>query len=598
MRQAPVRVAADIDPITFAVMRNGVVAAARQVFTAFRRSGMHPLIYESHDFSVSLFDDRVNLVAEASLSGLLSGAVGESVESSVECVGRQTIEPGDLLLTNLPSFQGVHTPDMILTEPVFVQGELIGYIALRAHVGDVGGASFMPTTTNEVFQEGLLLPPLKLYAAGRCEDVVLDIMRANSRTPEVSVGNTLGGVGALRAGGSALSGLVDQYGVDVYRAAVDAILSHGELVARQAIAAIPDGVYTADGALDDNGVEFGVPVPIRLTLTIDGDHMTVDTTGSAPQQQAPVNCHFPLTQAAARMMLKAVATSGLSSNSGEHRALTVVAPEGSLFNPSATAASFWASRPAAHLMELLLPALAQALPEETPAGRGCDLGSAHALLHDDRSSRSVFSMYIGGSGHGATRGGDGPSAVYLQPGLRSVPLEVLETRDPAIRLRFELDRDSGGPGRWRGGLGMICEQEYLAHGLGFVAAFQTSGVSPIPGAAGGKPPRRLYGVIYYAGSDHEIRPPDCRASNLPIAPGDRFISWTAGGGGYGDPLERDPEAVAWDVKNDYVSREAALREYGAVVSEDGSLRAAATLAERNRLRAGARDNAEEGADAP
>src|SRR5262249_23509600 len=148
----------------------------------------------------------------------------------------------------------------------------------------------------------------------------------------------------------------------------------------------------------------------------------------------------------------------------------------------------------------------------------------------------------------------GPSAVYLAGGLRSVPLEVLETRDPVLRVRFELDEDSGGPGTWRGGLGVVHELEYQSDGLGFIASYMTSGASQIPGVAGGGAPKRLYGVVYYAGSEKERRPPDCRASNLPIEPGDRCISWTAGGGGYGDPLDRDPEAVARDVRNEYVSR--------------------------------------------
>jgi N-methylhydantoinase B len=563
-----------VDPVTYAVVRNGLIAAGRAAFTAFKRTAMHPLIYEMHDFAVSVYDDRLNLIADSADLPALSGSLGETVPSMVAAIGRENLGPGDVLLCNLPHLQGMHPPDGILVEPVFVDGEIAAFMVLRSHMGDVGGASIFPTTTTEVFQEGLLLPPLKLVEAGVTNDLVVRIIGANSRLPDVTVGDFLGGVAGVRIGAAALRTLIERYGVETYHAVVDELLDHGERTARHGVEQIPDGVYTAESALDDNGVLAGVPVPVKVTVTVAGSDLIVDTTGSAPQQAAPINCHHVLTQASARFALKTFATPGIPANSGEHRVLTTIAPEGSMFNPAPTAASFFASRPVAHLVELIFVALAQALPGEAPAMSGCDLAATHSLIRNPRSGRFTFSVGVSAPGHGARQGGDGPSALNLRggAGVLAVAAEVLEQRFSIVRHRYELVPDSGGPGRWRGGLGMETEQEYLSDGLGFIGSYMSSGAGPILGLAGGRGPSRMNGIRYYAGTDKELAPPNCRADNLPIAPGDRAISWTAGGGGYGDPLERDVAAVAQDVKNDYVTRERALEDYGVAVAADGTAR--------------------------
>jgi N-methylhydantoinase B len=471
-----------------------------------------------------------------------------------------------------------------LVEPVFHDDRLVAFFALRAHMGDMGGTGH----GSEVFHEGLLIPPLKLYDGGRPNQTLIDVIRANSREPVATAGNFLAGAGAIRTGSAALRALLDKYGLDVYYATIDAILDHGERIARQGIARIPDGVYRAEGALDDNGVDLGVPVPLTITVSVAGTDITVDTTGSAPEQGGPINCPWAYTQAVSRMALKTLATSGIPSNSGEHRVLTVIAPEGSIFNPGPRAASFISSRTTIHLVELILAALAPALPGEIPAMCGGDPAGVISRLRDPKTGRWTTRMsVILGCGFGARAGSDGASAIYIRQaaGLQLVECEVLETRSPTLRTRCELDQDSGGPGRWRGGLGMIEEEEYLSSGVGGAASDRTSGAFPVLGLAGGRSPKRLSGVIHHLGTDHELGPPSCKRPELPIQAGERHLAWTAGGGGYGPPWERDPGAVAWDVKNDYVSARSAYEDYGVVLNGAGVVDEKATEGRRAELRA-------------
>jgi N-methylhydantoinase B len=572
-----------VDPITSAVVRSALVGVTRSAAVAFRRTGMHPIIYETDDFAMSLYDDRMNLVTETAFHALFAGSLGETVPRAVEAVGRETLRPGDVLATNLPELQGMHPADGVVIEPVFHDGALVGFIALRSHMGDVGGVSFMPTATTEVLQEGLLLPPVRLYETGVLNEAIVDVIRANSRTPETTAGDWLAAVAGVRAGARTLEAVIARYGVETYRASVDELLDHGERVARAAIGRLSDGVYEAACTLDSNGVELGVPLTLRARVVVAGETLTLDLSESPPQQAAPLNCPWPTTLGLARMILKTLASPGTPANDGEFRVLEVVAPRGSLFNPRPEAASFWAQRPPTHLAESILAALAPALPDEIPAVAGSDVASAHSLLRHPRGGWR-FTVNVCAPGQGARRGADGANALLVRIGssAKGMSVEVIETRDPVLKHRYELDRDSGGPGRWRGGLGLAQEQEHLAAGFGFIASYMSNDVSQLQGLEGGLPPRRPSGVVFSHGDERVIGPPNCVASNVPIAPGDSSVTWASGGAGFGDALERDPAAVGRDVRDEYVSVAAALADYGVVVDEQGRVDEAATAAERRR----------------
>lgn len=582
--QSAVTARARVDPITFAVVRNGLIAAARVGASTLQRTALNPIIYEQLDFAVSLFDSELQCIGEAPGLPIFSGSMTIALPAMVNAIGRDRLRPGDTLISNHSSLTGAHTPDVAIVQPVFVSEEIVAFVAVRAHIGDTGGNG-MTAASSDIFQEGLLIPTLKLYDAGHVDPTLMAVIRANSRTPEVTAGNTIAAATGARAAGDAVAALIERYGVAAYRDVVEEILDHGERMARIGVSRIPDGVYSAEGSIDDNGVERGVPVKLRVKVTIAGDRMIVDTTGSAPQQASGVNSPLAYTLAAIRMAFKTLVTPDLSSNSGEYRALEVIAPEGSIFNPDQNAPASLSMMSCVPMSDLVLDALATALPDEVPAPSGGESGLACMLVHPV-SGRTGITLCLTGVGLGGTRRGDGANALASRPAsrVRIEPLEVAELRYPLIRWRYELDPDSGGAGKWRGGLGVIVEQEYCAKGIASMGAIRTSGAWPLHGIDGGHAPKRLSGVITYVGTDHEVGPPSCLQGNLPVQDGDRSIAWTAGGGGYGDPLERAPQRVIDDLRNGYVSREAVSDLYGVVLDEAGCVNEALTAFRRADLR--------------
>ena len=579
-----------VDPITFAVVRNALLSAAREIYWVFKRTTMLPILYEYNDFGMSLYDDRLNLIAEAPGLPIFVGALDECIERTIaEIGGRDNLQPGDLLLNNHPYLTAGQPADAALMEPIFHGKQLIGFGALRAHMGDLGAMGPYPTNATEVYQEGMLIPGVKLYEAGQLNDVVMRIVRANSRIPAETAGNILAGAGALRAGSRALRAVVEKYGLETYYATVDELLDHGERIARDGIQRIPDGTYAFEDALDDDGIALGVPVPLKVTVTIDGSQMTVDTTGSAPQQWGPVNCPWGYTLTTARFSLKRLVTSEIPANSGEHRPLTVIAPEGSIFNPVSPGASFVSWVTSLHLADMIIAALAPALPDQIPAMNGGDLAGVLAYIRQPESGRWAFFWDEAGIGHGAKRGKDGMNGLIhpISAGIEALPAELMETRMPILKRRFELDNDSGGPGEWRGGLGTIAEYEFLSDGIAVTIVDKTS-ASQVQGLEGGLAPPRLNSVTMYAGTENELILG--KRSDLAVKPGDVFINRPAGGGGFGNPLDRDPESVLADVINDYVSI-ASAREHYSVVIDPATLTVdhAATDELRNTMRSASND---------
>jgi N-methylhydantoinase B len=563
-----------LDPVTFAVVRNALISAAREIYWVFKRTTMLPILYEYNDFGMSLYDDRLNLIAEAPGLPIFVGSLDDCIARTIEELGgRDNLRPGDILVNNHPYLTAGQPADAALIEPIFHEGKLIGFGALRAHMGDLGAMGPYPTNATEVFQEGILLPAVKLHEAGELNDTIMRIIRANSRIPAETAGNILAGAGALRAGSRALRAVVDKYGPETYYATIEELLDHGERIARSGIERIPDGVYTYEDVLDDDGVVLGIPVPLKVTITVDGSEITIDTTGSAPQQLGPVNCPWGYTLTTSRFSLKRLVTSGIPANSGEHRPLTVIAPEESVFHPVAPAASFISWLTSLRLADMIIAALAPALPEEIPAQNGGDLAGVLAYIRQPSGAWAFF-WDEAGIGHGAKSGMDGMSALIhpISAGIEALPAELMETRMPILKRRFELDQDSGGPGRWRGGLSTIAEYEFLADGLAVTISDRTTG--QIQALEGGMSPPRLNSVVFYAGTDHELHLG--KKADLQVQAGDAFINRPAGGGGYGPARKRDPKAVAWDVLNDYVSREAAEHYYGVAIRQDGTVDEEAT----------------------
>jgi N-methylhydantoinase B len=572
-----------LDPITFAVVRNSLLSAAREMFSVFKRTTMLPVLYESNDFGMSIYDSRLNLIAEAPGLPLFVGSLDHCIEATLKEIGEEgALREGDILVNNHPYLTAGHPADMVLIEPVFHGSRVVAFSALRAHMGDLGAKGLYPTDSTDVFQEGTIFPALKLYEAGQLNDVIIKIVRANSRLPVETVGNILAGVGALRAGSRVIRDVVSKYGVETYFSVVDELLDHGERVARLGLAQIKDGRYEFEDMIDDDGVRLGAAVKIRCTVTISDSDLTIDLTGSDPEQLGPINCPWGYSLTACRYVLKRLVTPDIPPNGGEHRVLNLIAPEGTLFNPTPPAACHLGWLGAMRLTELIVDALAPALPDRIPAENSGDILEIVGLLKDPTTGR--LSMFEDGAplGHGAIRGKDGMSALHhpIQAGVQNYPAELLETRMPVLRRRQELIQDSGGAGTFRGGLAATGEYELLGDGL-LIVIVDKARASHVRGLFGGMSPPDRNEVVLFPGTDREMRLG--KQSDIPVRSGDRLISRPAGGGGYGPPSARDPERVRWDVLNGYVSREAADRLYGVVLSDDGEIDSNATDVARQAM---------------
>ncbi len=567
------------DPITSAVVRAALVSTAEEVFLAFERTAMHPTIYEAHDYSVSVFDDRFNLVADAAGLPEFVGSLGFAVKfvaDHFEAAGG--FREGDVAVANDPFDTGAHPPDIAVIAPAFFAGRVIGFCAVRGHMGDMGMKDPYPTDSTSVYEEGLILPPVKIVAAGETQEMLFEIVAANSRMQRETVGNLRAAVNAAAQGAAKISAVVAEHGVDSYRAAIDELLDRGEHEVRAVLEEIADGEYHAEGWLEQS--EDQESVPLRCVVTVEGSEMTVDVTGSGGQQPGPVNSTLPHTVSACRLALKRLSTQNeLTANSGEHRPLTVVAPAGTVFNATRPAPTFLLHSPTSQLTEMIITALTPALPDRLPApsagsatgfSSGLDLGGQWTEFDD-----------LAPIGHGATASEDGANALQNSciAGILLAEAEPWEARAPVIKEGSELVRDSGGAGRRRGGLGTRVAWRFETAPLMMNTTAQRVIHRVEEGLAGGMPGGGSNEAELHA-ADGAVERFGIR-SEVPVRRGDVIVVNGAGGGGHGDPLEREAELVRLDVSEGYVSIDAARDVYGVVLDRD-TLRIDEQATERER----------------
>lgn len=572
------------DPVSLAVVRATVESLAREVFVVFKRTALLPIIYESNDFSVSVFDDRLNLIGDAPGLPEFVGSLDEAVRAMVaEFEG--DLQPGDCIIVNDPYLTGAHSSDVALVVPAFSQ-ELVGFVAIRAHVGDLGAKDIYPTDSSNMFEEGLILPPTRLQRASGVDRGVHKIIGANSRLPRETFGNILAAGRACGTGAHRLARMVERYGKATYHAAIDQLMDQTERAVREAIESIPDGTYNHVEFMDDNGVS-GDPVRVEVTVTVKGSDLTVDTSGSAEEQRGPVNCTRPQTVAACRLALKRLTTENrFPTNSGDIRPLTVVSPPGSLYNPTPPAPSYLMGWTGGRLGDAVVQALAVALPGLFPAQNGGDCVVVTGGHVDERSGRATFFADTAPVGYGATAEQDGEDAllhVHLA-GAGITATEVWEARMPVVKNKSSLIPDSGGPGQYRGGLGTVSEWEFLQPVQLSVIGDKMSAAEPA-GVSGGHP-SPVRNRIEFADSTGRRRVLG-KSASVTLGVGDRLVVTGGGGGGYGDPLTREPASVLADVRSGSVSNAAARAVYGVVLDADVShVDVAATSALRLRMATG------------
>jgi N-methylhydantoinase B len=551
--------AVDADPITTEVIRHGLDSAANQMKRALIRTAFSPIIYEVLDFAVAIYDRQVRLLAQAPSLPFFMGTMNFCVEAAVAAVGgEEALEPGDIILYNFPYGTGSHPQDCAVVMPVFLADqELIGYTTIKGHWLDIGGKEPYSTDTVDVFQEGTIFPGVKLYHRG---ELVADIYRmalANSRVPKMVAGDINAEVVGVRTGAAALLRVVERYGLDTFRESAERMFDHGEAIVRNYFERIPDGRYVGHGEMDSNGIT-DEPVPFDVVLEVHGSNVCLDYSQAPDAQPGPINCPIPSTVSASRIAITMLAGRSESPNEGHFRPLEVITRPGSMFHPLPPAPCFLYGWPALQAMEVIYDAVSKALPQAVPA---CSGGDICALVW--WGVREVTGEpWADGAPHpvgqGAHHRGDGASSLihHAEAATRFSPTEVWEQRNPWLMEKVELAPDSGGPGKYRGGLGVdlffhLLEDSYVT------SAVERTKNAPW-GLAGGLPARPNCAALRYPdGSRIHFG----KATRLKVPKGATLELYDGGGGGYGPPEERDPEAVHADLREGYISEEHARRYY-------------------------------------
>ncbi len=581
MNNNPAGKSDDFDLITFEVLRNALAAAADEMALMVMRSARSSVVRELLDFAAALCDREGRLIAQGLSLPLHLGSIPDAIQVVRKRFG-EAFAPGDLIILNDPYHGGMHLPDIFMFKPIFFEERLEGFAVVVAHHADIGGR--VPgggaADSTEIFQEGLRLPPLKLHVAGVPDEAVYDLIKLNVRVPDTVMGDLGAQVAGCMAGEHGLQALMQHYGAAVFHAYVDEILNYSERVTRQEIAHWPDGDFEFTDYEDHDGRQ-GVLVPVKVRVEIRGDRVRFDFAGSSPQVKGAINCTPSFARSAVYIAVRSLMRTPVPNNEGCFRPIEIVLPEGSIFNPKPPAAVAARGVLGYRILDAIFGAMAKALPKQVPAAgdggiSGIRIGGYHA-----NGRAFQFNDIICGS-WGAGAGGDGGEGVaHIATNISNQPIEILEAENPVRVLDYGFVPDSGGAGRHRGGLALQRHLEFAGSEAVLQVRTHRRDVPPY-GLEGGDSGSTSQTYLGRGGQETLLE----TKITMAIQKGDRIRHITAGGGGFGEPLERDPQAVIVDIRNEKISRDYAARKYGVVlVAGQLLIDAAATASLRERLRA-------------
>ena len=524
-----------VDPISLEVFKNLFISVSEEMGVALQRTSYSPNIKERLDFSCALFDAQGQMVAQAAHIPVHLGAMPASVKAATETF-EGSFRQGDVVILNDPYLGGTHLPDITLVAPVFVEQEgkpvLAGFVANRGHHADVGGMTpgSLPLST-ELYQEGTIISPLKLARRGRLNQEVIQLICRNSRTPDERKGDLAAQIASIRVGERRLREIVERYGLETTHEHMEALLDYAERLARAAIDRIPDGVYSYVDYMDDDGLT-DQPVPISVTITIEGDGMTVDFAGTSPQRPGCINAPLAVTVSAVLYVVHCIVGLNVPANQGGLRPVRIEAPVASLVNPEPQHGVAGGNvETSQRITDVLLGAMAQALPEIIPAA---SQGSMNNLLiggHDPvRDKPFVYYETIAG-GMGARPSKDGVSGIHTHmTNTLNTPIEALEFVFPLRLHRYALRHGSGGAGKFRGGDGLIRDVEFLSPARVTILS-ERRRFAPY-GLQGGHPGEKGENALLRGGYEEVVL---SGKEVLDVEPGDVLSIRTPGGGGWGEP---------------------------------------------------------------
>jgi N-methylhydantoinase B len=571
-----------VDPITVEIIRNGLLAVTEEMKTNLMRTAYNLIIYEALDFTVGLFTREGETISIGLGLPMFIRGMAETVKAKIRHYGHDGIKPGDILVTNDAYITGSHLNHFTFTQPIFHDGEIVAFACCMAHWLDVGGT--LGQVTTDIFSEGIQIPIVKYRREGAVNQELVDIIAMNVRMPERAMGDLRAQITAITTGERRFSELLNRYGKDAVLQSVRIMMDQSEAVARENTLNIPDGVYEAESYMDDDGVEVGQRIPIRVRVEKRGDEMTIDLSDVSAQVRGFYNSGWTTGIACAQVAYKCLTTpTEYPVNDGSFRPLKVIMPMGKVISAERPfPMRVWMTFPMT-VIDTIFKALAPAIPHRSIAGHHADL--VFPYIHGvSPGDGKLFIVGIGplGGGWGAKANEDGVSAtVCINDGdTHNSPTEQLESKYPVLVEKYQLRPDSGGAGRQRGGLGAEMVVQALSP---FTLTTRIDRMHCKPwGLEGGHDAMgNSIGIRTNGQWSEEL--PNAKVFGVRIRKGDAYVMRSGGGGGFGAPVERDPQLVLADVRQGYVTPDAARTSYGVVIAGDGSLDEAATRELRRRM---------------
>lgn len=561
----------ELDPITLEIINSNLIALCREMGTVMLRTAYSPIFSEGRDFSTAMFDVNCEMVAQGVGCPAQLGALKFLVEWCIKDIGLENIFPGDIIFHNDVYRGGTHLPEFTMIKPIFYEDEIIAFASVIGHHVDVGGKSpgGFPGDATDVFMEGFRLPPVKLFIKGEPNKDIWRIYLSNVRTPKNSFGDTNAMYASVLRGEKRLYELINKYGVEIIKKAFNGIKDYSERRMRAEIEKIPDGLYEYEDYMDDDGVVRGGPYPIKVSILVDGDRIIADFTGSAPQTKGPINCPFGVTASATYNAIMLVTDPHIPTNSGCFRPIHLIAPSGTIVNVEYPGAEYGGNTETHNrIVDVVIGALSQAIPDKI-AGSGAStcMNFTFGGIHPETGEQYAnYQFEHGGWGARATK--DGNNYINAYVGNSTVQgVEANEIRFPWLTKAFRLREDSGGAGKYRGGLGTVRIMKVTAPEIE-VNALADRCLRGAPGVFGGMAGDKGGYFIKRKGMDSfktfaevfgTVSP--SKFANIILKEGDEVMIKSPGGGGYGSPLEREREMVLNDLKQGYITKKTAKEVY-------------------------------------
>ncbi|MDN3460119.1 hydantoinase B/oxoprolinase family protein [Rhodococcus sp. APC 3903] len=567
------------DAATFEVFNNAVSGLADELAITILRTAHSQIVASSMDFSAALCDAAGRTIAQANTCPVHLGSIPDAMDAVLDAFGDQ-IQDGDVYILNDPSLGGMHLPDIFIIAPVFYEAQLLGYVVTVVNHSDVGGwsAGSMASQSTSIFGEGIQIPPSRLISAGEVNETFYSIILRNVREPSMLRGDLESQLAACHAGGAGMKELAARYGIDEYCALVDELLDYSEALVRTALQQAPDGTYKFEDQIDEDGLGSG-PIPFKVEITIAGTDIHFDFTGSSPQVASALNATSSFTRSASYASLQGALGSNVPANSGFYRPFTFTIPDASILNGQRPAARGARGLVAYRIIDLVLGALAPALPDHVPAAGDGGPGSIALGITEADGSQVVVWDFMMGS-WGATRSGDGNDGISpLGANMANIPVEEVESSGHVRIDGYGFVPDSAGAGKYRGGLSLVRDMTLLCAEatMQIRSDRRTSRPYGLHGGYEGTPSMNLLNRDTEREQILDTKP------FLVIEEGTTHRHITAAGGGYGRPYDRDPELVLEDVLEGKVTVEGALRDYGvAIEMQKGTSKI--LIAETNRAR--------------